>query len=351
MRALKLESPGVAAVTSTPIPPLRSPTDLLIKTSAVALNPTDWKHMEWASGSTTMGCDFSGTIVSLGSSVNSSFKEGDRVFGAVHGSNVLGHDDGAFAEYVLCDENLCMRVPEGMGFEEAATLGVGVATVGQGMYQKMGLPWPRSEESENVEENSMGAILIYGGSSAMGAYGIQFAKLSGFEVITTCSPRNFEYVKSLGADLILDYKSPTCAAEIRKHTQGKLYYAWDTISEPSSAQICADALAVSEPGGQMLHYGALVPVTFPREDVETSFSAVYSAIGKAWQMRELSVPARREDYEFMAKWVRTAEALLAQGKVRAHRPEVRDGGLEGILEGLEDLKNGKVSGVKLVYKV
>jgi len=63
--------------------------------------------------------------------------------------------------------------------------------------------------------------LIYGGSSASGVLGIQFAKLSGFEVLTTCSPSNFDYVKSLGADKVFDYNSPTCAADIRKYTDNK----------------------------------------------------------------------------------------------------------------------------------
>jgi len=67
-----------------------------------------------------------------------------------------------------------MKIPDDMSFGDASTLGVGVVTVGQGMYQSTGLPWPKVGK-ESVERNRL--ILIYGGSTATGAYGIQSAKL------------------------------------------------------------------------------------------------------------------------------------------------------------------------------
>jgi NADPH:quinone reductase-like Zn-dependent oxidoreductase len=65
-----------------------------------------------------------------------------------------------------------VRIPDGMSFEAAAGLGVGIVTIGQGLYQTLKLPLP----DENVKKEKF-PILIYGGSSAMGAYGIQWAKL------------------------------------------------------------------------------------------------------------------------------------------------------------------------------
>lgn len=90
--------------------------------------------------------------------------------------------------------DLAIKIPENLSFEEAATLGVGVSTVGQGLYQSLGLPLPGEAKT-----GESGTILIYGGSTATGGLAIQYAKLSGFKVITTCSPRNFDYVTSLGA--------------------------------------------------------------------------------------------------------------------------------------------------------
>jgi NADPH:quinone reductase-like Zn-dependent oxidoreductase len=80
-----------------------------------------------------------------------------------------------------------------LSFEEAATLGVGVTTVGQGLYQSLKLPLPDKPATEKTY------LLIYGGSTATGSLAIQYAKLSGLTVGVTCSPKNFDYVKSLGA--------------------------------------------------------------------------------------------------------------------------------------------------------
>lgn len=64
-----------------------------------------------------------------------------------------------------------------------------------------------------------------------------------------------------------------------------------------------------------------------------------------------TIPAKPEHHEFAKKWLLSAEQLYAAGKFRTHRLDLRHGGFEGILEGLDDLKNGKASGVKLVYRV
>lgn len=61
--------------------------------------------------------------------------------------------------------------------------------------------------------------------------------------------------------------------------------------------------------------------------------------------------AKREDQEFAARFWKMAGELLAQGKLKVHPPDVRPGGLEGVLEGLDELRQGKVSGKKLVYRV
>jgi NADPH:quinone reductase-like Zn-dependent oxidoreductase len=174
MKAVKGIKPGQAGVvTDAPIPKLPSPEWILIKTVAVALNPTDWKHVESMSESTkaTVGCDFAGVVEEVGSAVTKSFKKGDRVAGFVHGSNSFRPDIGSFAEYVAAKEGLVMHIPDSMSFEEAAGLGVGTVTVGQGLYQEMGLPWPGQGPKDKK------SILIYAGSTGMGAFGIQFAKL------------------------------------------------------------------------------------------------------------------------------------------------------------------------------
>jgi NADPH:quinone reductase-like Zn-dependent oxidoreductase len=74
------------------------------------------------------------------------------------------------------------------------SLSSGVTTCGQALYQSLGLPLPPSSPLSKT-------IFIYGGSSATGGLAIQYAKLSGYKVITSCSPHNFDYVKNVGAGM------------------------------------------------------------------------------------------------------------------------------------------------------
>lgn len=171
MRALKAHGTKTASVDSdVHIPHLR-PEYLLVKTVAVALNPTDWKHIGFVQSSCTIGCDFAGIVEAVGDKSQGHWKKGDRVFGFVSGGNTGQPEDGAFGEYLVAKGAVTMRIPDDMSFEEAASFGVGVVTVGQGMYQKLQLPLPNQPAEESFP------ILIYGGSSASGALAIQYAKL------------------------------------------------------------------------------------------------------------------------------------------------------------------------------
>src|ERR1700743_2170926 len=87
---------------------------------------------------------------------------------------------------------------------------------------------------------------------------------SGLEVITTCSPKNFWLVRSLGADHVFDYKSPKCAASIREVTNDQLGHVFDTISTPETAEICCNS--ISSQGGKYADLGGLQEL--PRKDVE-----------------------------------------------------------------------------------
>lgn len=170
---------------------------------------------------------------------------------------------------------------------------------------------------------------------------------SGYTVISTCSSRNFDYVKSLGADATFDYRDPDVGSKIREFTQNKLKLAWDTVSEEASAQICADALS-TEPGGR---YGTLLPVKIPRDDVEVTSTLMYTMFGEGFSFGPQQIPPVPEDYEFAKKFMGLTEKLLAEGKLKTHSEHVGAGGLVGVLKGLEDMKAGKVSGQKLVYKI
>jgi len=341
-KAVVITAPKEAKVLShVPIPEC-PPTFIRVKVHSVALNPTDWKHIDFlADPGAIVGCDYSGWVEEVGSKVTKDFKKGDRVCGFTHGSNAVNHSTGAFAEHILAKGDVAIKIPDTLSFEEAATLGVGITTVGQALYQSLKLPLPTEPAKEPLP------ILIYGGSTATGSLAIQFAKLSGLTVITTCSPRNFELVKKYGADAAFDYNDPETPKKIRELTNNSLKYALDTISEGKSAQICADSLSTA--GGV---YTQLLNVKSPREDVESKGTLGYTSFGEDFKMGPQGnlIPAKPEDFEFAKMFWELSRKLLAEGKIKVHPPTVGKG-LEGVLDGLQKMREGKVSGTKLVYTI
>ncbi|KAJ5683470.1 Polyketide synthase enoylreductase [Penicillium macrosclerotiorum] len=327
-------------VTSQPIPRLRDDY-ILVKTVSVGLNPTDWKHIAYLSPpGVLVGCDYAGVVEAVGKDVKKPFKKGDRICGFTHGANAVQPEDGSFAEYIVAKGDLQMKISDNMTFQEAATLGVGINTVGQGLYQSLKLALPISPIKDATP------ILIYGGSTATGTLAIQFAKLSGYKVLTTCSPHNFDFVRSLGADAIYSYKDTNAAAEIRKDTNNSLKLVFDCISLESSAQFCDNA--ISTEGGK---YSALLNVKIGRANVDDGFTLAYTTIGEAFNFGDIPFPAKPEDKAHAEKFIAIAESLLAERKIKVHPPKVGKHGLKGVLEGLQLLKEDKVSGEKLVYNV
>jgi NADPH:quinone reductase-like Zn-dependent oxidoreductase len=172
---------------------------------------------------------------------------------------------------------------------------------------------------------------------------------SGYEPITVCSPGNFDFVRKIGAVAVFDYHDVDCGKKIREYTNNSLKLVWDTVSVPESAQICADALS-TEAGGK--YYNILFQKS-PRDDVESKTTLAYYVIGEPMQMQPDGpiLPPDVESFEFAKRFITIAEKLIADGKVTPHPPQIGKDGLKGVLEGLQLMREGKVSGKKLVYRV
>lgn len=331
-------------VQDRPLPKLRDGW-VLVKCMAAAINPADHMYLEYglAEAGCLLGCDYAGVILEVGSGCVRDWKKGDRICGCTRGGDATEPENGTFADVIVVKADIGLRIPDGMTFEDAAATGVTVLTTGRCLYQKLDITMPSSADILAGQDQQ---ILIYGGSTAMGTMLIQFATLSGFQVMTTCSSQNFNLVRSYGAIHIYDYNSSSAVQEIRSITGGKLRYVVDCISTPPSADFCAATLS---PGGV---YSSIGLSRSPREDVTTHQTLGYSFLGEPWEfLAGQKFPASREDFDYSVTFAKLSESLLAEGKIRPHPIEVKNGGLEAVPGGIEDLRAKKISGRKLVVKM
>lgn len=180
---------------------------VLIEVYAAGVNPVDWKlragylqQMMLLKFPATLGGDFSGVVVDVGEDV-SAFKKGDEVYGS---ALVLGGGSGAFAEFALASAKAAAHKPKRINHVEAAALPLVGVSAYQALVDHIGLTKDKR-------------ILIHGGAGGIGAIAIQLAKHMRAYVATTASARDIEYVKELGADEALDYKSQSFETILRDY--------------------------------------------------------------------------------------------------------------------------------------
>lgn len=141
--------------------------------------------------------------------------------------------NSAFQTYPVAIDALVSPIPDSMTFEQAVVLPLAISTACAGLYLEshLNLPLPLTDKSEKNGKT----VLIWGGASSVGATAIQLAAASGVTVITTASSANHGFVKSLGATIALDYKSPTVVEEIANSlNKNDFIGVYDAIGEDSS---------------------------------------------------------------------------------------------------------------------
>ncbi|KAJ5934153.1 Polyketide synthase enoylreductase [Penicillium verhagenii] len=196
----------------TPYPETLSETQVLIKVHAWAINPADYilqdTELAFVSYPVILGEDIAGTIVALGNATQ--FALNDRVIGFAQGAT-KGPAMGGFQEYVVIESELVCRIPDSMPFEEGVVLPLGFSTAAHALANEeyLGLEMPGSRTGTSIStapgDQGKECVLIWGGSSSVGSNAIQLAVAMGLEVLTTASPRNFESLKELGANMVFDY--------------------------------------------------------------------------------------------------------------------------------------------------
>lgn len=215
--------------------PVATPGTVLIKTCYAGVNPADWKIREgWLSVFFScefpfvLGFDLTGVIAEIGEGV-SGFSIGDRVVAA---SNQGMGQNGAYAEYALASAERTVIVPDTVRLDHAACLPTAGMTAWEAVF--------------DVGQASAGKkILVNGGAGGTGSFAIQLARMAGASVAATCGPDNLEYVRQLGAELAINYRTDDVGAAIRKWAPDGLDLVIDTVGQGT----LLDAVEWMKPGG------------------------------------------------------------------------------------------------------
>ena len=189
-----------------------------------------------------MGRDFSGVVSAVGPGVTD-FKVGDAVL-AVTDVGI----EGAYAEKIAIKAAIVAKKPEGLSHTEAAALGLVSLTALTAI-----------EDTAHLKAGE--TILIQGGAGGVAGFAVQLAKHLGAKVITTASAGNHAYVRSLGADQVIDYNAEDFT---------KIGPVCDVVFDTVGGNVRAGSYAVLKPGGKLVWIApALEGFKPPREDVET----------------------------------------------------------------------------------
>ncbi|KAF8524571.1 GroES-like protein [Hysterangium stoloniferum] len=308
------------------------PGDVLVKIMATALNPVDWKIQKYGAFVQTypavLGTDSAGVVEEVGEGVTS-FKKGDKV---LH-QGFFTNDKATFQQYTTCPVDILAKIPDNITFDQAASIPLGLATAAVGYYNPVetggGLtaPWAGGEGKYKGQ-----GIVIFGGSSSVGQYAIQLARISGFSpIVTTTSPHNADLVKSLGATHVIDRKADV-VAEAKKILTTPPQYIYDAIAD-SSTQVQAWQILGAN--------GTLILVIPPVDAIkgDEDGKRPIHIFGNVHIQRDLG----RAMYATLTEY-------LASEKITPNRVEIVPGGLSGIPEGLQRMQRNEVSGVKLIAR-
>ncbi len=224
--------------------PVLGDEDVLVEIHAAGLNPLDSKIRDGAfkpflpyRPPFILGHDMAGTVAGVGAKVRR-FKVGDAVYARPRDGRI-----GAFAEFIAINQADLALKPKNLSMTEAAAIPLVGLTAWQALVEHAGL-----QEGQKV--------LIHAGSGGVGTFAIQLAKHLGATVATTTSTANIELVKSLGADVVIDYK---------KQSFDKLLSDYDVVLNSLDSDTLQKSLRVMKSGGKLISISGPPDPDFARQ--------------------------------------------------------------------------------------
>ena len=222
--------------------PLPAGGELLVDIHAASVNAADWKMRSGQYGAAidfphVPGRDFSGVVIKG----DADFKPGDAVFGVCEVPR-----EGAYAEKIAIRQEIVARKPERLTHVQCAAIALTGLTAAVSLEDTLELK--RGE-----------TILIHGGAGGVGGFAIALAKHLGARVIATASAANHDYVRSLGADEVIDYRTQDFA---------EIVSGCDAVFDTVGGEVTKRSFAVLRAGGRLatVAAGSAAPVS-PRPDV------------------------------------------------------------------------------------
>ncbi|KAI3391647.1 hypothetical protein diail_6985, partial [Diaporthe ilicicola] len=359
-KAATFAAPGVRhTIADVSLPPLE-PAEVVIKVTATAISPVDWKVHETGvfmpGYPAILGSDAAGEIAALGPGVVG-FEVGTRVFF----QGIIGkYGSSTFQQYTKMPAALVSRTPSNISDDQAAGVHLGTVAAVAALYDKSGFGLPAPWDVGGDTAGKGKAIVIIGGSSSVGQYAIQLARLSGFSrIVTNSSITHTEHLKKPGAHVVLDRATQSTPEHFHQATDGlPLPLAFDTIVNNSTLSLGIKTLQLAKTPG-----ATLVRSTADMEDVvalvEGKSGAVDSEIvelaqrGHGVDLKGIvgigSSPSLRNLSEPVVRNLGGEDGWIAKGLFLPNRPVVVPGGLSAVDEALEKNKKG-VSGEKVVIR-
>jgi len=312
-----------------PEPEMR-PDDVLVQVHAASINPVDFKIRDGQLKVVLpyrppfiLGNDLAGVVVRVGSRARH-FKPGDEIYARADKDRI-----GTFAESISIIEDAVAIKPRTLTMEEAASIPLVGLTAWQALIEKANLK--RGQK-----------VLIHAGSGGVGTFAIQLAKHLGATVATTTSTANVDWVKRLGADIVIDYKKEDFETILRDY---------DVVLDTLGGEALEKSLRVLKPGGRLISIAGPPDPDFAEE------------YGLAWILRQgirfLSYRIRKSakrhhvSYSFLfmrpsGDQLREIAALIDSGSIRPVVDRVFP--FESTKEALAYVETGRAKG-KVVIKV